>query len=402
DVEGEQGALIIGCEGRRLGEFRLPFRWGPLWAEVEGPFVAEPELALDEQLARAVLAMLSHVHELMLMIAERPEGDELEHVRAYLRSASGRWAARRLAECTQIPDQARTLAIASWRGEWGVPPDWTWPPEGGTTAKHPLARIGWLPQADRFVSFAELRAAHQAGPLRWIDRGDPLTLELPADVWRLDADERRQIASLLPAALAPFDRHAWSRRHPGAKIPPATLDGAHNSLRFDGPAGERGILAVPEREVPREWSQPTRRGARLRLLVGGHELGWIDVPLPTGPFYGVIEVPNARALPHTDVAAKDYAWRAAAVVIEAAALTLARAELQAWIIDCRHPRDGMVLPTDATRPAVAAGMPEIRLDLARARAWLDDLERGGWPEFAAELYAWHRSLPPDHPLRASP
>src|SRR5690606_38455205 len=29
-------------------------------------------------------------------------------------------------------------------------------------------------------------------------------------------------------------------------------------------------------------------------------------------------------------------------------------------IPIRHPRDGMVLPTDAKRPAVAAGMPEIR------------------------------------------
>src|SRR5690606_28761140 len=30
------------------------------------------------------------------------------------------------------------------------------------------------------------------------------------------------------------------------------------------------------------------------------------------------------------------------------------------VVAIRHPRDGMVLPTDAKRPAVAAGMPEMR------------------------------------------
>src|SRR5690606_22378785 len=72
DVDGVQGAMVVGREGKRLGEFRLPVRWGPLWAEVEGPFVATPEVALDHRLAEAVLAMLSRFHDLLGAVVEQP------------------------------------------------------------------------------------------------------------------------------------------------------------------------------------------------------------------------------------------------------------------------------------------------------------------------------------------
>jgi hypothetical protein len=63
-------------------------------------------------------------------------------------------------------------------------------------------------------------------------------------------------------------------------------------------------------------------------------------------------------------------------VVESAALTLARTQLAAWRERCELPHE-----------------------LARARDWILDLERGAWPELAAELATWLASLQPDHPLR---
>jgi hypothetical protein len=376
-VEGKQGALMVGRAGKLLGEFRLPVDWGPLWADVEGPFVAEPELALDRQLATAVLALLSRYHELMLtVLAQQPTPAEREHLRTYLRGAFGRWSARRLAELEQIPAIERDLAIARWTGAWGVPTDWSSPADEGASADHPLAELAWLEQGERMLCFRDLRAAAERGQFFWIDRDDPLAEEVPAEVWRLDAEERRHIETLLPSALQPFDCHAWSRSDPGDEALPTTLAGAAHSLHFHGHAGEHGLLGLPEHELPPGHFHATRRGARLRVFVGGHTLGCMDVPLPIGPFYGVIELPNARALPHTDCVAKDQTWRAAAAVVEAAALELARTQIAAWKQQCEQPHE-----------------------LARAREWILDLERGAWPQLATELASWTASLPTDHPLR---
>lgn len=379
-VEGRQGGLILGRGRERLAEFRLPERWGPLWAEVEGPFAEAPELPLDRQVATAVLAMLSRYHELVLAVLAQPEPHEHELVHEYLRDAFGRWSARRLLELTHIPADQLALAIGNWRGDWGVPREWSDPPEQGASTAHPLAEVPWLAQGDRTVSFRELRAASDRGPLCWIDRDDPLAEDIPAEVWRLSAAERRHIEILLPNALRPFDIHAWARSDPDTQTLPATLDDARHTLRFEGQADMRGILALPEREVPSAWSHPTRRSARLQVLAHGHALGFIDVPLPLGPFYGVIELPQARPLPHCDRIAKDETWRAAAAVIEFSAHSLARTQLAAWRERCEQPDE-----------------------LARARDWIFDLERGAWPELAAELTCWIATLPIDHPLRrASP
>src|SRR5690606_16060 len=140
---------------------------------------------------------------------------------------------------------------------------------------------------------------------------------LPAEILRLDADERRRLELLLPDALQPFDLHAHARREAGSMALPDTLsDACSFEQRFAGSAGMRGILALPERELPREWSGASRRGARLHVLSNGHPLGCMDVPLPLGPFFGVIELPNARPLAHTDQIAKDQTWHSAAAVVE--------------------------------------------------------------------------------------
>jgi hypothetical protein len=180
-------------------------------------------------------------------------------------------------------------------------------------------------------------------------------------------------------SLAPFDHHAWRRRLPGPQRVPAQLADARLSTALRGEAGERGILALANTAQPREW--PLRlasRGARVLLLARGHLLGHIDVSLPIGSFFGVIEVPEARAGPHGDVVLKDQAWRAAVAVIEAAALRVAGELLDAW----------------------QAGAHEAD-DVERVRDWLIDLERGAWPSFAAALRDWQSKLAADHPLRVN-
>lgn len=398
EVEGEQGALIIGRDGKRLGDYRLPVDWGPLWAEVEGPFEVEPGLGLDRHLGTAVLAMLSRYHELIAAVLAQPDlrtheqlllqGDALVSpgrwtaaresvfVCMYMREAFGRWSARRLAELTHIPGPEQTHAIAVWRGDWGVPSQWTGL-DGRAAAPHPLDQVAWLLQDGRMLSLAELRAASERGPLYWIDREASPDVALPAEILRLDADERRRLELLLPDALQPFDLHAHARREAGSMTLPDTLsDVCSFEQRFAGSAGMRGILALPERELPREWSGASCRGARLHVLTNGHPLGCMDVPLPLGPFFGVIELPNARPLAHTDQIAKDQTWHSAAAVVESTALALARTQLEAWRDRCDHPHD-----------------------IARARHWFLDLERGAWPQLAAELSAWLATLALDHPLR---
>ncbi len=370
-----QGVLILGRRGRRLAEFRLPRAWGPLWIEVEGPFEFEGEPAPDAQVALALLAGLSRHHDLLAALA-REAGDEAEreHIRAYLRDACGRWSARRLAELTRLPTQAWAEAVARWPGPWGVPPAWTAPgdpTQRGRLLEHAIAELPWLAHGGREWTTRELAARIERGPLVWIDREDPRAAELPAEVWRLDAAERRQLASLFPGALQRFDLHAWARREPGSHALPDALAGARLQLSLRGDAGERGLLGLPARD-----DAGPAHAAVLRVLVAGHELAPVEVPVPLGPLIGAVELVDARVLAHSDRLAKDEAWPRLVALVDATALALARAQLEAW-------RAGAFASHER----------------ARVRAWLLALERGGWPEFAVELRRWQALLPPNHPLR---
>jgi hypothetical protein len=392
-----RGALVVGSAGKRLAEFHLPERWGPLWAEVEGPFEDGP--ADYERLTTALLALLERYHDLLAGLVGEPLSRwERELVTLYLREAVGHWSALRLAEVAQIPVEVRARALASWAGGWGVPPAWVDPPPDERAAcDHPVMNLAWLerhggrssglpastalpmPVAGH-VSLRDIRRElASAGALAWVERGLPFDAELPAEVWRLDARERAIIADVFHGALDRYDLHAAARAEPGTHTPPSRLENARRSVELIGLHDERGILGLPAGEVPVPWSRPPGRGARVLVLQRGHDLGWMDVPLPVGPFYGVLEIPEARALPHADAIAKDEAWRAAAAVVAAGAKKLARAQLDAWIAGEHGPDDP-----------------------ARVSDWSIELERGGWPELAAAWHGWQAGLAADHPLRVDP
>jgi hypothetical protein len=265
--------------------------------------------------------------------------------------------------------EARRRAIEEWRGGWGVPESF---------ADHPLMDLAWLEQAGRRLSLRDVQRDIALAPrarLIWVAAADPSPA--PDDVWRLTPAARAALASVFSGALERFDEHAWQRREHGPHTVPEHLPDARASVELVGSAGERGLLglASPQRRPPPDWHLPFR-GARLRLLGKGHSLGFIDVPLPIGSLYGVIEVPNAQAVAHGDVVLKNEAWRAAAAVVEAGALALAQAQVDEWI----------------------AGRYEAD-DRGRVATWMIDLERGAWPSIASALAAWQATLGPDHPLR---
>jgi hypothetical protein len=373
------GTLVIGREGKCLARHGLPSSWGPLWIEVEGPFPREPGSAHDEMVATAVLAALGRYHDLLAALdGERLSEHERELVIAYLGAASGRWSAQRLAQLHGIPIAARRLATERWRGGWGVPEAWADSSRRGL-CDHPLMGLAWLEQHGRSLSLRDVaREVAQApgGVLHWLSPLDPAPPETQPQLWRLTPAVRSVLAAVFPGSLERFDHHAWQRRGHGPHTVPERLPEARRTIVLNGATGERGLLGLAPRELPSPWPRMPPRGARLRLLGNGHELGWMDVPLPIGSFYGVIEVPNARAVTHGAVVLKDEAWRAAAAVIEAGALALAQAQLDDW----------------------AAGRydPEDRSRVAR---WMIDLEHGGWPSFAAALSNWQTTLETRHPLR---
>jgi hypothetical protein len=114
------------------------------------------------------------------------------------------------------------------------------------------------------------------------------------------------------------------------------------------------------------------------LVLGrGHALGYVDLPLPTGSFVGVIEVPHARAVAHADAVLRDGAWTAVAELVEAGARTLVHTLLEQWA-------SGHIEPDDASW----------------LRDWLLDLERGRWPDIAHALTRWQAELDVGHPLHA--
>lgn len=384
---GGHGVLVIGRGGKCLVRHALPPSWGPLWIEVEGPFPPAPGPAYDELLATSVLAGLGRYHDLLAALdGERLSEYERDVVLGYLGAAHGRWSAHRLAELRSIPIESRRHAIEDWRelggrGSWGVPAAWVEPSarERGS-CDHPLMDLAWLERAGRTLSLRDVQrdvALAPGGVLRWLAPGD--TEPAPPEVWRLTPPARAVLAAVFPDALERFDHRAWQRSEPGPHLVPERLPEARSSLALTGDAGEHGLLGLAPREpLASPWSRLPSRGARLRLLGNGHDLGWMDVPLPTGSFYGVIEVPNARAVAHGDVARKDEAWRLAAAVVEAGALALAQAQLGDWIAG-RHDAD----------------------DRSRVARWLVDLESGGWPSVAAALASWQATLDPEHPLRVS-
>ncbi len=370
-VTGGHGTLVIGREGKCLARHGLPSSWGPLWIEVDGPFPREPGPEYDEMLATAVLAGLGHYHDLLAALdGEQLSDHEREVVIAYLGTARGRWSAQRLAELRSLPIAARRLAAERWDGSWGVPDAWSDPSarERGP-CDHPLMALAWLERRGRWLSLRDVQreiALAPGGVLHWLAPFD--TDPAPSEIWRLSPSARAVLAAVFPDALERFDCRAWRRREVGPHRVPDHLPEARSSVALTGAAGERGLLGLSPRE--------RRRGARLRLLGNGHELGWMDVPLPIGAFYGVIEVPAACAVPHGDVALKDEAWRAAAALVEAGALALAQAQLDDWVAG-HHAADD-------------------RSCLAR---WRIDLEHGGWSSFAAAIESWQASLGPQHPLR---
>lgn len=376
------GVLVIGREGKCLARHGLPPSWGPLWIEVEGPFPREPGPAHDELLATAVLAGLDRYHDLLAALdGERLSEHEREQVIGYLGAASGRWSAQRLAELRNISIEARRHAIERWRGDWGVPAAWVDPPgPDRSLCDHPLMDLAWLEHGGRTLSLRDVQRAIALAPggvLRWLAPSDP---ELaPPEVWRLAPPVRAVLAAVFGGALERFDPRAFARSEVGPHTVPARLPEARMSLPLSGSAGEQGLLGLAGRQgPPSPWSRLAARGARLRLLGNGHELGWMDVPLPIGSFYGVIEVPHARAVAHADIVRKDDAWRAAAAVVEAGALALARAQLEDWI----------------------AGRYEAD-DRSRIARWMIDLEHGSWPSFASALASWQATLAPEHPLRVA-
>jgi hypothetical protein len=237
--------------------------------------------------------------------------------------------------------------------------------------------LAWLVQDGRALSLRDVQrhiALAPDGVLRWLAPSD--TVSAPPEVWRLTPPVRAVLASVFPGALERFDHHAWQRRELGPHTVPERLPEARASVALAGAAGEHGLLGLAPRELlASPWPRLPARGARLRLLASGHELGWMDVPLPIGRFYGVIDVPNARGVAHGDVACKDEAWRAAAAVVEAGALALAQLQLDDWIAG-RHDAD----------------------DRSRLGTWMIDLEQGGWPSLAAALASWQATLGPEHPL----
>jgi hypothetical protein len=365
------GTLVIGREGKCLARHGLPSSWGPLWIEVDGPFPREPGPAYDEMVATAVLAGLGHHHDLLAALdGERLSDHERELVIAYLGAARGRWSAQRLAELRTIPIAARRLAVDRWVGSWGVPDAWSDPSarERGL-CDHPLMALAWLERRGRWLSLRDVQreiALAPGGVLHWLP---PFDAEAASpEVWRLAPSARAVLAAVFPDALERFDHRVWQRREVGPHSVPERLPEARSSVALTGAAGEHGLLGLAPREL--------RRGARLRLLANGHELGCMDVPLPIGAFYGVIEVPAARAVAHGDVALKDEAWRAAAALVEAGALTLAHAQPEDWVAG-RHDAD----------------------DRSRLARWMIDLEHGGWRSFAAAIESWQASLGPQHPLR---
>lgn len=369
------GSLSLCEAGRCIARYALPPRWGPLWAEVEWPAVVEHERAL----ALSVLASLARVHDLLAALdGERLLDHERAWVHDYLREAYGRWSARRLDQLEHIDVAARREAVATWPGPWGVPDEWLDPQsrERGVP-RHPVADLACVPRLGGHASLRDIQRELMDGePLVWVE---PFQTEpAPPEVWRLGPGLRTIIADVFHGSLAPFDHHAWRRRLPGAHTIPAQLPDARVSTTLQGEAGERGILALAAAAQVRGWSRLPRRGARLQLLARGHALGWMDVPLPIGSFFGVIEVPQARAVSHGDVAVKDQAWRAAAAVVEAGAMRLAGELLDAW----------------------TTGQHQAH-DVERVRDWLLDLEHGSWPSFAAALFDWQAKLAIDHPLRVN-
>jgi hypothetical protein len=377
---GGHGVLVIGRDGKCLSRHGLPPNWGPLWIEVEGPFPREPGPAFDVMLSTAVLAGLGHYHDLLAALdGEQLSEHERELVIGYLATAYGRWSTQRLAELHTIPAESRRHAVERWRGSWGVPAAWADPSAGDRgSCDHPLMALAWLERHGQALSLRDVQrelALAAGGVLRWLAPSD--TDPAPPEVWRLTPPVRAVLAAVFPGAIERFDPRAWQRRELGMHTVPERLPEARCSVPLAGAAGEHGLLGLAPREkLPSPWSRLPGRGARLRMLGNGHELGWMDVPLPIGSFYGVIEVPNARAVAHGDVARKDDAWRAAAAVVEAGALALARTQLDDWIAG-RHEAD----------------------DRSRVARWMLDLEQGSWPSFAAALASWQAALGPEHPLR---
>jgi hypothetical protein len=370
------GTLVIGREGKCLARHGLPSSWGPLWIEVEGPFPREPGPAYDEMLATAVLVALGRYHDLLAALdGERLSEHERERVIAYLGSACGPWSAQRLAQLHGIPIASRRAAVERWRGAWGVPEAWAERERG--PCDHPLMGLAWLPQHGRSLSLRDVQrqiALAPGGVLHWLSPSE--TEPAPPEVWRLTPAVRAVLAAVFPGAIERFDQHAWQRRRNGPHTVPERLPEARATISLTGAMGEHGLLGLAPRELPSPWPRMPSRGARLRLLGNGHELGWMDVPLPIGSFYGVIEVPNARTVTYGDEALKDEAWRAAAAVVEAGALALARAQLDDWEAG-RHAPD----------------------DRSRVLRWMIDLEHGAWPSFTAALANWQATLDTRHPLR---
>ena len=384
--EPEAGALIVGRDGLCVAEYRLPSSWGPLWVEIDGPFAttaldASASLPRDELLATAVLALLECYPDLLGGL----DGDvlsefEREVIQRYLDESYGRWSALRLHELESIPRAQRDEAITGWTGGWGVPRQWEHAAaqERGI-CDHPLMNLNWLARGDGYVSLRDIqRQFALTHPLEWIERNTPEVANhpFPPDVWRLAARERRIIAAVFKAALTPLDVSEWVRAElPGRVELPRELPGARLSMALAGPDGVRGLLALPEGEVPMDWERPARRSARLKVIRRGHVLGWLDLPLPIGPFYGVIELPEGKAVAHGEGLRKDAAWHRAAALVEASAQELATRQLQAWTFG-------------------KAG----RHDRARVRDWTYDLELGGWPTFAASWRTWQVELGSSHPL----
>ena len=378
------GALVIGRDGKCLARHGLPPSWGPLWIEIEAPFPLEPGPAYDELLATAMLAALGRYHDLLAGLdGERLSEYERQIVIGYLGAAFDHWSAFRSAELLILPAPARRRAIEAWRGPWGVPDAWADPTaRDRDICDHPLMDLAWFERGKRRFSLRDIQReiALSSGRLCWITALDRQSA--PAEVWRLTPPERAILASVFPGMLERFDERAWQRREIGPYTVPERLSEARASVTLLGDAGEHGVLALAPRRSPgspESWARLPSRGARLRLLGNGHDLGWLDVPLPIGSLYGVIEVPNARAVAHGDVALKNEAWRAAAAVVEAGALALAQAQLDEWIAG-RHEAD----------------------DHTRVSTWMIDLERGAWPSVAAALANWQATLEPEHPLRVHP
>lgn len=376
------GSLVIGRDGKCLVRQPLPPSWGPLWIEIDGPFPLEAGPEYDELLSTAVLVAHARYHDLLAALdGERLSAHELEIATTYLSEACGRWSALRLAELRNISSEARRRVVDNWGGSWGVPEAWHDPAarERGV-CDHPLMDLAWLERSGRRLSLRDVQreiALAPRGRLVWVPAADPGAA--PTEVWRLSPTARAILASIFAGALERFDERAWQRREVGPYVVPERLPEARASVTLVGGAGERLLLGLAPRQLPQPWQHLPSRGARVRVYGNGHDLGWMDVPLPIGAFYGVIEVPNARAVAHGDVALKDEAWRAAAAVIEAGALALAQMQLDEWIAGRHEPHDR-----------------------ARVSTWMIELERGAWPSIAAGLASWQATLEPEHALRVAP